>query len=289
MRALRPTTEGFLDHDGVTIGYETYGDGEPTILLLPTWTIIHSRFWKLQVPYLARHYRVVIFDGPGNGRADRSTDPSHYSAEAGAAIAAEVLDATGTQRAVVISLSRGSQSSLCLAATRPERVLGQIYVGPALDLAPPAPERAATAERFQLELDDPQGWDKYNAHHWRHHYDDFVGFFFAQCFSEPHSTKQIEDCIGWAMETSPEVLIADAATRSGDRETLLGWCAAVDQPALVIHGGDDRVGPLTRAEALADAIDAELVVLTGSGHIPLARDPVRINLLIRSFVDGLAT
>jgi hypothetical protein len=45
--------------DGVNIGYEVFGDATPTLLLLPAWTIIHSRFWKLQVPYLAHHFRVA--------------------------------------------------------------------------------------------------------------------------------------------------------------------------------------------------------------------------------------
>ena len=40
----------------------------PTILLLPTWSIVHSRHWKAQIPYLARHFRVVTFDGRGNGQ-----------------------------------------------------------------------------------------------------------------------------------------------------------------------------------------------------------------------------
>ena len=43
----------------------------PTIVLLPTWSIIHSRFWKLQIPYLARRHRVVTFDGRGRGRSGR--------------------------------------------------------------------------------------------------------------------------------------------------------------------------------------------------------------------------
>ena len=41
------------------------------MLLLPTWSIVHSRHWKMQVPYLARHCRVLTFDGRGNGRSDR--------------------------------------------------------------------------------------------------------------------------------------------------------------------------------------------------------------------------
>ena len=70
-RARYPDQEGYLERDGVRVFYEVYGSGEPTVFLLPTWSIIHSRHWKMQIPYLARHCRVVTFDGRGNGRSDR--------------------------------------------------------------------------------------------------------------------------------------------------------------------------------------------------------------------------
>ena len=66
-----PDAEGFVERDGVRVFWERYGEGEPTVLLLPTWSIVHSRFWKAQIPYLARHCRVLTFDGRGNGRSDR--------------------------------------------------------------------------------------------------------------------------------------------------------------------------------------------------------------------------
>ena len=53
------------------VHYEVYGTGASTILLLPTWSIVHSRHWKMQIAYLARHCRVVAFDGRGNGLSDR--------------------------------------------------------------------------------------------------------------------------------------------------------------------------------------------------------------------------
>ena len=59
--------------------YEVYGSGEPTILLLPTWSLIHSRQWKMQIPCLARHCRVVTFDGRGNGRSDRPQGAEAYA------------------------------------------------------------------------------------------------------------------------------------------------------------------------------------------------------------------
>ncbi|HBW18939.1 MAG: hypothetical protein ACLPN6_22095 [Streptosporangiaceae bacterium] len=70
-RARYPDVEGFLDRDGVRVFYEAYGSAEPTILLFPTWGIVHSRSWKFQIPYFARHGRVVTFDRRGNGRSDR--------------------------------------------------------------------------------------------------------------------------------------------------------------------------------------------------------------------------
>ena len=63
--AREPDEDGFVERAGVKVHYEVYGEGGPTILLLPTWTIIHKRFWKLQVPYLSRHHRVVTLRRAG--------------------------------------------------------------------------------------------------------------------------------------------------------------------------------------------------------------------------------
>jgi hypothetical protein len=50
MRACQPAVDGYVERDGVKVFYEVFGQGDPTVLLLPTWSIVHSRFWKLQVP-----------------------------------------------------------------------------------------------------------------------------------------------------------------------------------------------------------------------------------------------
>ena len=63
------------------------------------------------------------------------------------------------------------------------------------------------------------------------------------------------------------------------------WCARMTCPLLAIHGADDHVQPVQRSEMLAELAGGELVVLEGSGHVPPARDPVRVNLLIKQFVD----
>ena len=63
MRASQPASDGYAERGGVKLYYEVYGSGEPTVFLLPTWSIIHSRHWKMQIPYLARHCRVVSARG----------------------------------------------------------------------------------------------------------------------------------------------------------------------------------------------------------------------------------
>ena len=85
MRACQPVSDGYVERDGVKLHYEVYGTGEPTVFLLPTWSIIHSRHWKMQIPYLARHCRVLTFDGRGNGRSDRPAagyDEREFAADA---------------------------------------------------------------------------------------------------------------------------------------------------------------------------------------------------------------
>src|ERR1051325_8733992 len=129
-RARYPDTEGYIERDGVRVFYEVYGEGEPTVLLLPTWSVIHSRHWKMQIPYLARHSRVVTFDGRGNGKSDRPAEAAAYDEREFAADALAVMDATGTERAVIIGFSLGSQRGLLLAAEHPERIDGAVFGGP---------------------------------------------------------------------------------------------------------------------------------------------------------------
>ena len=129
-RARYPDEQGFSERDGVRVFWESYGEGEQTVLVLPTWTLVHSRVWKAQIPYFARHFRVICFDPRGNGRSDRPLNPSDYSEAEFAQDAIDVLDACGVDRAVCVALSRGAQRGLLVAANHPDRVAGMVFIGP---------------------------------------------------------------------------------------------------------------------------------------------------------------
>jgi len=286
-RALYPHTEGFVERDGVRVHYEVYGEGEQTVLLLPTWSIVHSRFWKLQIPYLARHRRVVTFDGRGNGRSDRPTGAEAYATTEFAADALAVLDATDTDSAALVALSCGALWGTILAADAPHRVERIAYIGPAVPLAPGHPERERWA--FEQSAGDGAGWAKYTADYWRRDYPGFLEFFFAECLSEPHCTKEAEDGVRWGLETTPETLTDTVrGLHVAREESFEETCARVRCPVLVLHGDDDRVRPHAQGAALARATGGELLTLHGCGHLPQARDPVKLNLLLGEFL-GIRT
>jgi pimeloyl-ACP methyl ester carboxylesterase len=282
-RARYPDESGFVERDGVRVYYEVYGSGEPTVFLLPTWSLLHSRHWKMQIPYLARHCRVLTFDGRGNGCSDRPQGADTYAIREFALDALAVLDATATDRAVVVGVSCGALWGILLAAEHPERVAGAVFIGPAVSLAPPHPER--TVYSFDERLGTDEGWAKYNFHYWLRDYRGFLEFFVGKCFTEPHSTKQIEDAVGWALETTPEVLADhDAGNALPIGIDFRELCGRVRCPVLVLHGDEDALHPLARGAALAEATEGQFVTLEGSGHLPQARDPVKVNLLLRDFV-----
>ena len=278
-RARYPDSSGYIKRDGVRLYYEVYGSGEPTVFLLPTWSIIHSRHWKMQIPYLARHCRVLTFDGRGNGRSDRPV--TGYGEEEFAADALAVMDATATDRALIVSLSVGAQRALILAAEHPDRVTGAVFICPAVPLASPLGD--GTRDLLDEVLPTDEGWPKDKFSGWLQDYRGFLEFFFSQMFTEPHSTKPTEDCTGWGLETTAETLIATEIGNGLDEAAARELCSRVRCPVLVIQGTADAITGPGRGIALAEATGGDLVLLEGSGHGPHVRDPVKVNLLLRDF------
>jgi pimeloyl-ACP methyl ester carboxylesterase len=271
--------------DGVRVHYQVFGDALRAILLLPTWSIVHSGFWAKQVPHLADRYTVITFDGRGNGASDRPTDPAAYSDWEFAADALAVLDAVGVETAAVVSMSGGACSALILAADSPGRVAASVFIAPGLSLTPPYPERAAASAVFDEPQQSYDGWLKFNRHYWESDWKGFLDFFSAKCFSEPDSDDQIRHWVEMGLETSPDVILATVAADGPDGDEERRLAAALSTPVLVIHGTDDHVVPLARSEEFARLTGGQLVVIEGSGHEPQYRHPDEVNAVLDSFFD----
>jgi pimeloyl-ACP methyl ester carboxylesterase/UDP:flavonoid glycosyltransferase YjiC (YdhE family) len=291
MRARLPDESGYVVNSGVRIHYEVHGTGQPTILLLPTWAIVDSRHWKMQVPFLARDYRVITFDPRGNGKSDRPKDPAAYSDDSYVSDARAVLDATGTERAVVAGFSAGCFWAMQLARSDPQRVLGLVQIGPFLPFTGlPLPEW--TQYSFDDELDTDEGWAKQNSHYWRRDWRGYVEFFMSQVVPEAHSTKVRDDLVEWGLQTDADTMlceaVADAERGPRDENEAVQLCCSLSCPVLVVTGDQDRITPTEYAQRIAKLTGGDLLVVAGAGHAPHARFPVVVNHAIRDFVGRVA-
>lgn len=115
-----------------------------------------------------------------------------------------------------------------LASAYPERVSTLVEIASDLPLSPePADDPAYS---FDAELPTDEGWAKWNRHYWLRDWPGFLEFFFATAFSEPHSTKQIEDAVGWGMRADPQTVVSARWRRTGPtgrrRSSYAGGSAA---------------------------------------------------------------
>jgi pimeloyl-ACP methyl ester carboxylesterase len=290
---MAPAATGTVRRGAVDIAWERFGGGSPALLFVGVDPIVESQMWKGQVPWLARRHTVITFDPPGNGRSTRTTDPRAYGDGEYLAAALAVLDANGVEHAVVAGVCQGAGVALLLAAEHPERVDGVVAINPGLVLSPAhAHRRRLPGRTFDDVIDEPEGWEKENREHWRRDWADYAHFFFGQLLPEPHSTKQHDDCVGWAAGTTGEQMLAycfcDPPTPRDDEEYATDVCRRVRCPVLVINGDRDMCQPSERSRRVAELTGGELAVIEGAGHLPHARDPVRVNLEIAGFLRRLA-
>ena len=285
MRAKIPDKEGFVDRSGVRLHYEIYGDGPETIVFPPPWSITHARVYKAQLPYFSERFRCVTYDGRGNGKSDRPEDVAAYSLSNYVADVLAVMDATDTDRAILVGLSFGAMLTCIVAAYHPERVKAAILAGTAASIGPGYPYM--TSQHFLAKSDRFEGWDKYNRAYWFANYPDFADHFVHHIFSEPHSTKQIEDGVDWANDTTGPVLAktVEARTIRPEFDVSEAMYRKINCPVLMLHGDNDQIQPYARAKLVAGITGAELVTFPGGGHNPLGRFPAKCNAVIVDFLD----
>lgn len=282
MRAMKPAESGTLELHGFQIGYEIFGDPQsPPVLLLPTWQIAPSLHWRMQVPFLARNFRVITYDPPGIGGGERTTDPAAFECDRVVDYAVGLLDHLGVAQADVIGISMGGTWGLWLAARYPERVKRLALLG-----AVPPEWAYGEDPTFWEKRDRYEGWEKRNAHYWRADYDGWLDFFFHQVCTEPHATKAIDDLTKWAQETTPDSLIASVINHNlFPKMPFDEIFEHIRCPVMLIHGDDDHIADIAFSRRLIEKRpEWALVIFEGSGHLTHGSDPVKVNQLLSDYL-----
>ncbi|RYE23164.1 MAG: alpha/beta hydrolase [Sphingobacteriaceae bacterium] len=126
--------------------YETYGSGQPLLLLHGNSASISSFY--AQIPELAKHYRVIALDTRGQGKStDASTVPLSY--DKFAQDAKQLLDSLHIDKASIVGWSDGGNTGLILAAKYPSYVNKLVTMGA---VTSPAGVDPALMNRFKESL-----------------------------------------------------------------------------------------------------------------------------------------
>jgi pimeloyl-ACP methyl ester carboxylesterase len=265
--APRPVATGSAPSaDGARIAWYRYGGGDRTILFVPTWNLVDARVVGHQVAALEAHADVLTYDPRGAGASERPSRGYDFPLHAADALA--VLDASGVERASIVTASRGLNTAVLLAADDPRRFDRLAAVGPYMQLDPePAPPNPDWLESLR---------------------NDWCGFivpFMHAVFTEPDSADVIAEMTAIGLEATPDVIAA--------QETELDWTrparllGGVTHRALVVHGDADKPVPIALAEQIVAAMpNARLEVIRGGGHRPDIRSPDMVNPLLADFLLG---
>ena len=269
---VQPAREGFVEQSGVRSWYAQYGTQGPWLAFAPVYQIANTHLLRGVVPWLSQHFRVVVMDLRGNGRSDRPSAAADYSFDHYFADFVAVLDRLEVDRVAVVGISSTAMTAIRLAAEQPQRVSHLVTAGGWVNMKfdDPAILQQAEVALARMRSD------------WPGHLDSF----FANVFSEPHSTKPYEDGV-----------VRNGAATDGETVAMgrTGWLGndmreaarRVHCPVLVIFGDGDRIVPFAQAETmLACMPQARLLTVGGGGHLMNARDPVAFAQVLREFVGA---
>ena len=282
LQAEEPTDRGLVVRNGVKIAYEQYGVSGPMLVLLPCWIIVHARSWKAQIADLSQCCRLLVIDGRGNGASDRPIGSEAYTHEEYVSDALAVMDHLSVGQCTLVGFSKGGPEAALIARARPKQIDAVIFIAPVGPMS--AEARRARAKAFMTPLPKFEGWSQYNAHFIHNHTLDFLQFFFSRMFCEPHSTKQFEDALEWGSSTSAQTLVDTTLGSLSSMSNVQEAYEALECPVLLIHGDADDIVPVKTGREVAQACNAEMIEMPGSGHGPHLRHPAAVNDFIRTFL-----
>jgi pimeloyl-ACP methyl ester carboxylesterase len=225
--------------DGTRLHYIVEGTGAPLVLVGGKTSNIEGAWWRY-IAALRAHLKVIALDNRGAGASDKPDTP--YSTELMAEDALTVLHDAGETSAHWFGLSMGGMIVQQLALAHPDAVrsliLGATHCGG---------ERPATAEAVSIQGPLRRFANLYDA-----------GFI------AEHPDWVQEDAAHFGKMPLHAIVRQDQAVKG---HNLCDRLREIHQPVLIIHGRQDRMVPVARAEELKRALpNARLHILDPGGH-----------------------
>jgi pimeloyl-ACP methyl ester carboxylesterase len=273
----------FVEINGVNVHYKTYGQGEPTFILLHGFGA--SLFsWREVTEPLSKFGTVIAYDRPAFGLTERPLEwegESPYGPQAQVDLVIGLMDKLNIEKAILVGNSAGGTVSMQVALQHPERVQALILVDAAVYAGGGAPSWVRPI------LNTPQ----------MNHLGPLVarqlqaqGVEFIK--TAWHDPSKITPDIFEGYQKPLQIENWDKAlwqlTVASKESGIVARLAEITMPTLVITGDDDRIVPTEQSLRLADELpNAELKVIAQSGHLPHEEKPVEFMLAVTEFLSTL--
>jgi class 3 adenylate cyclase len=258
----------------VHIAYQAIGDGPRDVVFVPGWISHVELGWEFPafahlLERLASFSRLIIFDKRGTGLSDPvATVPT---IEERMADLRALMDAAGSERAVLFGECEGVPLSVVFAAAHPERVDGLVLYGsmPSVVVDPDEPRWIDEAAELRNVVDN---WGQGKT---------------IEVFAPTVAGSQADrSSMGEFERAAASPGMACALLESLRDIDVAAAAASVHVPALVLHRRDDYV-PIEPARQLAGLIPgARFVELEGRDHALTVGDTEAIVGEIEEFVTG---
>jgi class 3 adenylate cyclase len=256
------TTRYATTVDGVHIAYQTIGDG-PTDLVIAQWAgnieaARRSDFNADAIRRLASFARVLLFDRRGTGASDHIVDRTQ-SLEARIDDIRAVMEAVGSERAVLMGTEDGFALAAMFAASHPERTLALIgWAASARSLWAPDYPWAMSETAYDEEMREVERlWGTEElAREW-------IEYVIPDAIGDEDRVRQLAEYMRAIGGPGDAVTLYEV-----DRETdIRSVLPTIRVPALIAHRADDRALPVEHGRYVAEHIPgATFVELPGNTH-----------------------
>jgi pimeloyl-ACP methyl ester carboxylesterase len=249
---------------GHKLAYYEAGKGQPVILIHGLGA--DSRHWAANIDALAENYRVIALDQIGYGQSDKPL--MRYSVANFSDYLLGFFDAVKIPKASLVGNSLGGWVALDFAIRHPDRVDKLVLVD-------------AAGLRPTTALKIPEGGPKTatpsNARWF---------FNLMEANKEWATTDLGPDAFERHVRNGDSYTVASSvAEMATGRDFEDGKLGQVHAPTLIVWGRDDLLIPLAMGQAFHQHIaGAQMVVLEGTGHIPMLAKPAEFNDTVKKFL-----